>query len=91
MDELIKQKEEYYEKILKSRENIANSRYKLAGDKPKLWEEATGLADQKKDYVKSEVAIWTEEIEQEEAKIEYYYNMINIINDKMMLMEYSNE
>lgn len=87
MEKLIAEKQSYVEIIKTGRKNIA----KLKADKIKAradaWSEAEGIADAKKDYVRSQVADIDLEISNEEANIEYCYNMIDIINDKLVLTD----
>ena len=87
MEKLIAEKQSYVEIIRAGRKNIA----KLKADKIKAradaWSEAEGIADAKKDYVRSQVADIDLEIPNEEANIEYCYNMIDIINDKLVLTD----
>lgn len=87
MEKLIAEKQSYVEIIRAGRKNIA----KLKADKIKAradaWSEAEGIADAKKDYVRSQVADIDLEISNEEANIEYCYNMIDIINDKLVLTD----
>ena len=87
MEKLIAEKQSYVEIIRAGRKNIA----KLKADKIKAradaWSEAEGIADAKKDYVRSQVADVDLEISNEEANIEYCYNMIDIINDKLVLTD----
>ena len=88
MDDKIKQIKEYYTSIQDNRIEIANNKALIALDKPKHWEEATGVADQKKDYVKSKVADKQKDIDLCEASIEFAYNMINVL---MYQLEFCDE
>lgn len=69
------------------RKNIAQLKHDKAVAKAPLWEDATGTVDQKKDYIKSETAEFDRDIAREEANIEYAYNMISIVEDKLVLLD----
>jgi len=83
MDEL-KEKETNVELIMGARKELADLRMKKAKMKASLWEEATGTVDQKKDYIRGETAEIDREIAYKEANIEYLYNKIDIIGDKLV-------
>lgn len=88
MDKIIEEIEQHYTNIKSNRIVIANTKQKIATSKPQYWEEATGIAKEKEDYVKSQVAGLNNKIESCEAEIEYSYNMINVLTYKM---EFSDE
>lgn len=81
---VIEEKEQYYEKIHDARKRIADAKDSIARERIDAWADAEGTVDQKKDYVKSVIVEYTTEINSAEADIEYYYNMIEILNDKLV-------
>lgn len=84
MDELIEKKQSWIKLIKQQRQDIAELKEKRAVAKAPLWEEATGTVDAKKDYIKSKIADIDRKIAFGEANIEYLYNMIDVITDKMV-------
>ena len=87
MKELIAEKQSYIEMISAGRKNIARINHDKILIRAELWDEATGTVDQKKDFIKSKVAEFDYDIATEEANIEYFYNMLGIIEDKMVMLE----
>ena len=85
--DLIAEKQSYVEIIKAGRQNIAKLKKDKALKKAPLWEVAQGTVDAKKDYIKSMVAKIDEDILREEANIEYAYNMIEVVNDKMVTID----
>lgn len=81
---LINEKHKHYLTILEARKNIAELKQNKAVEKAPLWEEATGTVDAKKDYIKSKLSMVDMKIRENEAIIEYSYNMIDILNDKLV-------
>ena len=69
---------EYTETILECRNQIADLKHDKIIARASAWESASGIADQKKDYVRSVVANLDCEISKLEAKIEYCYNMMKM-------------
>ena len=84
MDELIDKMEEYYRNIHNLRMSIAELKKTKAIKKAPLWEEATGTVDNKKDYIKSKLADIEHDIAVAESDIEYAYNMIDVLNWRIM-------
>ena len=84
VERLIDEMEKHYIHIKKCREEIAELREEIAKRKPPLWEEATGTVDNKKDYIKSQIAELQYHIDIFESDIEYAMNMINILNWRIM-------
>lgn len=87
LKELIDAKESYFEIIRIGRKNIAKLKKEKIEARAKAWSDAEGIADAKKDYVRSMVADFDFEISIEEANMEYAYNMIEVVNDKMMVID----
>ena len=83
---ILKDVQEYYDKIYDARLKLAELRKERAEKKAPLWEEATGTVDAKKDYIKSKISHLDSEIAKKEAYIEYCYNIT-----KLKLLEHSDE
>lgn len=79
MDQVIDEIKRHYDYIHKCREDIAELRKQRAVMKAPLWETASGTVDQKKDYIKSQIADYDYNISLKEAEIEYSYNLIDIL------------
>jgi Mg2+ and Co2+ transporter CorA len=82
--ELLDKKQEYIESINNARYKIAELRKILVDMKAPLWEEATGTVDAKKDYIKSQTSDIQKQIDEFEADIEWYYNMLQLVDDKLL-------
>ena len=87
VEKLIEEKERYVKLIQKTRQELADLREDKAVMKAPLWEEAQGTVDAKKDFIKSKTANIDKEIAYKEANIEYLYNKLNIIEDKLVYHE----
>lgn len=87
MDKLIAEKEMNVELIQKARQEIADLREEKAVMKAPLWEEAQGTVDAKKDFIKSKTADIDKEIAYKEANIEYLYNRMNILEEKLVYLD----
>ena len=87
MDKIIAEKESCIDLIQKARQELADLREKKAIAKAPLWEEATGTVDAKKDYIRSKLAETDKEIAYKEANIEYLYNRLNILDNKLVYYE----
>lgn len=87
LNTLIAEKQSYIELIKIGRENIAKYKKEKAERKAPLWGEAQGTVDAKKDYIKSKIADIDFNIAVEEKNIEYCYNMIDLVTDKMVYLE----
>lgn len=80
---LVDDKVNYIEEINNARYKIAELKSKKIKARSKAWEDATGIAKEKEDYVRSVVADYDKEIAENEADIEWYYNMISVVNYKL--------
>lgn len=87
MDKLIDSIEEYYDDIKGFRENIAEWKCKKAEMRNRYWSEATGIAKEKEDFIKSMTRDIDENIRNNEAMIEYAYNMIEVLNLRLIYHE----
>lgn len=85
---LIEDKISYIEGINKARYNLAELKAKKIQKRSDAWEEASGIADQKKDFVRSVVADIDKEIAEVEADIEWYYNMMSVAD---LMLEFTDE
>ena len=83
LENLFVEKRMQIEIINEGRKNIAKLKMDKAKMKAPLWEEAQGTVDAKKDFIRSKTAEIDRDIAHEEANIEYCYNMIDLINDRM--------
>ena len=84
--DLIILKESLMQEIHDNRVKIADLKHDMIMIRAEAWKTAEGIADAKKDYVRSQVANLNNLIEILEADIELYYNQIIIINDKLEYM-----
>ena len=87
MDKIIAEKQSCIDLIQKARQELADLREEKAIAKAPLWEVATGTVDAKKDYIKSKLAETDKEIAYKEANIEYLYNRLNILDNKLVYYE----
>jgi len=83
VEEIIQQIEQYYKNIKICRETIANAKKDKALKRIQAWDDAEGIAKQKEDYVKSQVADLQRIIDVGESEVEYNYNIINTLIYKM--------
>ena len=77
-----------YMNIKTCRDMIAKAQKEINLTKASLWENATGTVDQKKDYIKSQIADKLDIINTAESEIEYNYNMVKVIEYQL---EYRDE
>ena len=87
MDKIIEAMEKEYQKIYENRVKIEELNKKKVEMKPRLWEEATGTVDQKKDYIRSRTSDYNMDIHLLEAQIEYSYNLIKVLDYKLVYHE----
>ena len=67
------------ELIQSARKEIADLKKEKIISRANAWEDATGTAKEKEDYVRSVVADIDKEIAYKEANIEYCYNMNKLL------------
>lgn len=79
---LITLKESMMKQIYESRLEIADLKMKKITVRANAWADAEGIADAKKDYVRSRVADFDNQIDVLEAEIELAYNQIRILDEK---------
>lgn len=82
-DEIFKEIEKYVKLIEEERLRIASNKLEINERRSKLWLEAEGTVDAKKDYIKSELASNYDEIRLAEAGIEFDYNMKKLLEMKL--------
>ena len=75
---------EQYEIIYNNRIKIAELKRGKITARASAWENASGIADQKKDYVRAAVADIDLEIDIAEAEIERAYNRIKALDYEVM-------
>ena len=80
---MIDDKETYATEIQEARKLIADKKKERINLRAKSWADAEGIADAKKDFVRSVVSDLDLEISKLEADIEYYYNMMKIIDNRL--------
>ena len=80
---MIDDKETYATEIQEARKLIADKKKEKINLRAKSWADAEGIADAKKDFVRSVVSDLDLEISKLEADIEYYYNMMKIMDDRL--------
>ena len=73
------------QQIHEARVRIASLKKEKIERRAGAWANAEGLADAKKDYVRSVVSNLDEDISILEADIEHYYNQISILDEKIEL------
>lgn len=83
MAKIIDELDTYYDEIMSARKRIADLKYDKINIRAEAWKSAEGIADAKKDYVRSAVSDIDREIEKLEADIEYYYNQVKIMDYKV--------
>ena len=79
MAKILDEMDELYDKIHGYRVDIASHNRNKIEKRANAWKDATGIADEKKDYVRSEVADIQEKIDYCEAEIELAYNKIKVM------------
>ena len=85
---LLDDNETYITEIQEARHKIADLKHEKINLRAKSWKDAEGIADAKKDFVRSVVSDIDRDISKLEADIEYYYNQMKLTNQRL---EYSNE
>lgn len=83
MVKVLEEKETYVNEIQSARKRIADLKHEKINLRAKSWADAEGIADAKKDFVRSIVSDLDLEISKLEADIEYYYNMIKIVDYRL--------
>ena len=82
--ELIDKMEYWYKEIHEDKCRISELKTDKAEQRNRYWGEATGIAKEKEDYIKAMTSKYDEEIRKLEAHVEYAYNMVDILNWRLM-------
>ena len=88
---MINLKEQMLIGIYHTRLEIADLNKKKIDARAEAWKTADGIADAKKDYVRSQVSDIQKEIDEMEAEIELAYNRVKILDMKIELENLNNE
>lgn len=83
MAKIIDEMDTYYSEIRDAKCKIADLTEEKINLRAKSWEDAEGIADAKKDFVRSMVSDIQKEIDKLEADVEYYYNQVKILTHKL--------
>ena len=89
--QIIDLKEQMLIGIYNTRLELADKKKEKIDARAKAWETAEGIADAKKDYVRSQVSDIQNSIDVLEAEIELAYNQIKILDMKMELEKATDE
>ena len=84
IDKILTEMEKYYGNIRTAKLHIAGLKKDKAEQRNRYWGEATGIAKEKEDYIKAMTSMYDKDIHEAEAEIEYTYNMINILEYKLV-------
>ena len=81
---IIDEKDTLINEIQTARHLIADKKREKINLRAKSWDDATmKLADAKKDFVRSMVSDLDAEIDKLEADIEYYYNRMKVLDNRL--------
>ena len=83
VEQMIDLKEKMLIGIYECRMELAEKNKQKIDARAKAWETAEGIADAKKDYVRSQVSDIQKEIDEIEAEIELAYNQVKILDMKI--------
>lgn len=83
MAKIIEEMDVYYTEIRDARQKLADLRHDKINIRASAWKNAEGIADAKKDYVRSMVSDIDREIDKLESDIEYFYNQIRLCQYKL--------
>ena len=88
MAKIIDEMDVYYTEIRDTKQKIADLTEEKINLRAKSWADAEGIADAKKDFVRSMVSDIQRDIDKLEADVEYYYNQVKILTHRL---EYGDE
>ena len=88
---MIDLKEQMMIGIYNTRLELADKNKEKIDARAKAWESAEGIADAKKDYVRSQVSDIQNQIDVLNAEIELAYNQIKILDEKIELGKLTDE
>ena len=83
MAKIIEEMDVYYTEIRDARQLIADLQQQKIDIRADAWKNAEGIADAKKDYVRSMVSDIQNQIDKLESDIEYYYNQVKLCEHKV--------
>ena len=83
MAKIIEEMDVYYTEIRDARQLIADLQQQKIDIRADAWKNAEGIADAKKDYVRSMVSDIDRDIDKLESDIEYFYNQIKLCQYKL--------
>ena len=83
MAKIIEEMDVYYTEIRDARQKLADLKHDKINIRAEAWKSAEGIADNKKDYVRSAVSDIDREIDKLESDIEYFYNQIKLCEYKI--------
>lgn len=83
MAKIIEEMDVYYTEIRDARQLIADLQQQKIDIRADAWKNAEGIADSKKDYVRSMVSDIQNQIDKLESDIEYYYNQVKLCEHKV--------
>lgn len=88
MSKVLDEMDVYYTEIRDAKCKIADLNAEKITLRAKSWMDAEGIADAKKDFVRSMVSDIQRDIDKLEADVEYFYGQIKILGHKL---EYGDE
>ena len=77
----------YFTEIRDARQRVADLKHEKISIRAEAWKSAEGIADAKKDYVRSMVSDIDRDIDKLESDIEYFYNQIRLCQYKLDMDE----
>ena len=83
MAKIIEDMDVYFTEIRDARQKVADLKHEKINIRADAWKSAEGIADAKKDYVRSAVSDIDREIDKLESDIEYFYNQIKLCEYKL--------
>ena len=87
MAKIIEEMDVYFTEIRDARQRVADLKHEKINIRAEAWKSAEGIADAKKDYVRSMVSDIDRDIDKLESDIEYFYNQIRLCQYKLDMDE----
>lgn len=88
MSRVLDEMDVFYTEIRDTKQKIADLNAEKINLRAKSWADADGIADAKKDFVRSMVSDIQRDIDKLEADVEYFYGQIKILGHRL---EYGDE
>lgn len=88
MSRVLDEMDVFYTEIRDTKQKIADLNAEKINLRAKSWADAEGIADAKKDFVRSMVSDIQRDIDKLEADVEYFYGQIKILGHRL---EYGDE